>query len=575
MNQELIDRFTTQTVKIRDAQGNALGTGFFINGSYVVTAEHCVHNDKIGKCNKVYLYRGFKELCRARVVDVECKMALLHIVNQEFSNEKWFPLGFCEDLQYGDEVEICGYPQRLDDLYPYTVGISINNRSVDNCGEKPSIMCLVKNTKGALDQYDGLSGSPVVAWNYIIGMVATEDEGKIDANAIHILDFSLVQEAFKDWEIDLKKVYRPLEGNAAVQNKANAISLYKQVWYIMKASMEENKEIKISDRYSIVLATLLLAMQGEANIIIASPWEYGLADGLQSETVRYEKEYPEWKGRRWSEYGIGRRPDWENIQEGSGVVLSIRAENCNKVWISESLVGRRICKNALVLWNVWSDQPQRAVVQAMSLADQFDAKEGKEVLSVFASWQEASQTKEEVCTALLVNETANDWMARQNWNHLDLDSFLLKLNSEETDILLWEVFQRYRKMGGEEWAILYKALIDVCSEPVKAFLSFYEKGDNWESLLEVEPTILKRWIAGMKKEECREILSYLRRLNIQVPYWIAITSNPYCTGDVIQEWCREEKRTLVKLIFSQNIETTNDILLYEEADNIRRQLKPR
>lgn len=580
MDQKMIDRFRNQTVQICNNQ-ETVGTGFFVNDETIVTAEHCVCKEVMKKNKKVSLYRDSKLLCEAVIMVRKNGVAFLYAI-QYLSQEERFPLGYCKDLQYGDEIEIYGYPQKQPKGYPLEISVTENCPQDEDTNE-PSIRCLVRNIERGLDRYDGLSGSPAVAWGHIVGMVAKEDVGGGEANSIYILDFSRVLDLFSEEEIDLTEVYRPRnekstlpKNKVKIQSQASLMSLYKQAWWMMKAPMGEEADIKISDRYSTVLATLLLGMQGEGNTILASPWEYGLADNLERETIRYKKEYPSWKGRQWLEFREGRMPDWKELRENSGVVLSIGAEEISDVWLTELLIGRRGAgKNLFVVWNIWSEQPERAVSQAMELMDRFEAKEGREALSVFPSWKKISHTSDEWSQALLVNEIAKEWVKSQEWSDMDLQRFLLNVEAEEeTDLLVWQVYQRYMDTKLEEWNVIYKKLSCMCSESVKTFLTFCEKGDNLESLLDVQPSILKSWFSGVKKEECGRILAYLKEQNNQTTYWNAVISNPNCTGVIFQEWCIEERRELVELIFSQKKKVCKDSLLCEEADNIRRQLKP-
>ena len=86
----------------------------------------------------------------------------------------------------------------------------------------------------------------------------------------------------------------------------------------------------------------------------------------------------------------------------------------------------------------------------------------------------------------------------------------------------------------------------------------------------VEPSAIKRWFASVKEEDCSDILACLR--NNRSLYWNAILINPYCTGYVLREWC--EQRTFAQLLLEQDANSSNDVLLQDETDAIRRQIRP-
>ena len=326
-------------------------------------------------------------------------------------------------------------------------------------------------------------------------------------------------------------------------------------------------DIVLCDQYSIVLGTLLLAVTSKADIILASPWESGLAQCLQEETQKYESEIPRWTGRRWIEYEDGVAPDWEKLGEHTGVVVSVSAQNCTDILLSGMLTGRRRLRgDVLVLWNIWSVQPNQSVCQAVRAAGQFEGNARKDLLTVFSSWQ----TEGKIPYTFLVQETAYGWLKRQSLDVLSQESFLLGLRPEETDAVTWEVYQQYKENRTEAWDGILGNLWQICSDSVRTLISFCEGEGNLEDLLETEPSVLKRWFASVKEEDCNDILSCLR--NNRSLYWNVILINPYCTGYVLQEWC--EQRTFAQLLLEQDANGSNDVLLQDEADAIRRQIRP-
>lgn len=571
----MLDRLRGQTAQIRDESGKTpLGTCFFVDGENAVTAEHCVCVEKLGGVRAVSFYRDGEELCKGRVRLRKNGVAFID-VPQGIHVEDCFPVGYCRELGHGDDIDIYGYPQRQPRGYNASMEISQNFEKDAGGAVRPNIQCLVRNKEGGLDLYEGLSGSPAVAWGHVVGIVAMEDLGGQEPNAIHILDFTLVQGVFEDAEVAIREIHRPPEEKAEGQRRADRTSLYKQAWWLTRStSWQGGKGIQISDRYSIILATLLLGMHGGANVILASPWECGLAERLREETARYGQEYPGWEGRTWLEYEGGRFPDWEKAEENSGIVISICAEDYSNDRFCELLAGRRMAgKDVLALWNIWSGQPGQAVSQAARAASCFLPGERNEVLTVFGSWQEVEQAQR-ASHALWVGETANEWLESQDWEGKDMDGILWELSMEEIDLLVWEMFQRNKNKQTDWGRGILGLLKERCSESMRAFLSFCGGGGNPESLLQVEPAVLKRWFAGLEKESCNEILPYLRRKRNQAPYWKTVISNSHCTGEILRERCVGGRGELVDLIFNQDTDGCKDTLLCDEAENIRRQIRP-
>lgn len=577
MNQKLMNRLREQTVVICDTEGKHLGSGFFVTDKLVVTAAHCVYREKTGDLIQKFSLRRSAEIdYNGRLREFPGNVAFIE-VDESFSQESRIPVGYCKNLNYGVPIDVYGYPELQPEGYSFSHKINQNFYKADETDGKsnirPTIQCLVRNVEGALNSYEGLSGSPVVVQDCIVGMAVAQDEGGDEVNAILILDFVLIYEEFEKKQIKMREITLGRGECASNRNMPGKNSLYSQAWWIIKEPHKENKRVLISDRYSIVLATFLLGLEGGADIILASPWKCGVAEVLQTETTKYERKFPNWKGRQWIEYREGELPDWETLTAYSGVVISVSADHYNDNLVYESIIGQgRIKKDILVLWNIWSEEPQKAILQAVRASEQLDNREQKEVLTVFSSWEKEEAKPEELSHILLVHKEAYVWLEHQIWDSKDIRSFLLNLNAEETDALAWEVFQMCREGQRQNLSDLFECLWDMCSESVRKLIAFCEGGGEWANLLEVEPAVLKRWFSTVHKEECSRILPYLQKE--PVLYWTAILSNPHCTGDVLWEWCVPERRALVQLVLNQGVVDCDDIELCEKARVIRKQIRP-
>lgn len=569
MDGKLLRRIREQTVQLCDADQAALGTGFFVTDNIVVTVRHCLYDTNNNLIRPISFYRGSQKLGEGYPLNAGNEIVFIYSI-LSFKQEDRLPIGYCDSIDYGDQCDVYGYPRRQSENFPMRELEITGNFPEDGNEAKPSIQCMIKNKEGGLDQYDGLSGSPMMIEGCILGIAATEDGGKADSNALHFYDFSRphIREIFKKNNIDLKNVVITRKGGEENRNKANKMSLYRRAWWIMENA---DRDIMLSDQYSIVLGTLLLAVSSNADIILASPWESGLAQCLQEETRKYKKDFPNWTGRRWVEYADCAVPDWEALEEHAGVVISVSEQNCADILFSELLAGRRrLRRDVLVLWNIWSDQPDKSVRRAIRAAGQFEGNAKKDLLTVFSSWQTEGWTEEKLPYTFLVQETANEWLKRQPLEDLLQESFLLSLKSEETDAVAWEVFLQYKENRTEAWDEIFKNFLDLCSDSVRALISFCEGEWNTEDLLHAEPLVFKKWYATVKEEDCGKILAALKKNKLL--YWSAILINPYCTRHVLQEW--GERKLFAQLLLDQDVTGSNDLSLLHEAEEIRRQIRP-
>lgn len=567
MDGKLLDKLKKQTVKICDESDGKklLGTGFLVNKETVFTAEHCLYQDHNDPLHRVRLYLGDRSY-DGTVQNCTAGIALIKM-SPPYAQACEIRLGYCEKLDYGSAVDFYGFPQNAPEGYELCINIG-NKICRDQCRRTPFIRCNTSNLVGALEDYTALSGAPVVFQNHIIGMIVMEDTGNHGAYALYIQDFS-------DYLDEIRKAGIPMERvileSRPDKYKAGAGSLYVKGWWMRKKRDSKGGRLMISDQYSVILATLLLGMRGSADIVLASPWAYGLAEYLQKETDRYEGEIHGWRGRCWTEYRNNTSPNWRMMDNFSGIVISLKAEDCNEVLLSSLLVGRRNArKDMIVLWNIWSSKPEEAVLQAVNTAEKIHyCNERKDVLTVFPSWKSEKENGQ----IFLVHETACKWLEMQSWKETEWDRILLRLNTEEIDALTWEIFQYAQKYKMDEAEEIFERLWVMCSDSIRILISLWGNRNDLASLTEVEPSAIKRWFALMQEKECDQILSVLKKMKNQSLYWSAILSNPYCTRVVLQERCSGDK-VLAGLVLDQNADFSSDIVLNEEAGNIRCQIRP-
>ena len=543
-----------QTVKVCTEQETiVLGTGFFINESLVLTAAHCtkkIENFGIqyGKNNELTVKGKFyKRLGMLAFIKLDTPVSL---------DEMLLPLGYCEELSEGTSVYIYGYPER--ELSGYSKEFTISNISSEE--KRPTLHFYVKNMEGGLDTYELLSGSPVIYKETIIGIAMKQDKDQDEAYILSAIDFSKMKESLQEEKIPLNQV------RIQQRRSLNTGALNKKAWWLMKA--ERKRETTISDRYSIILATLLLGIQERGDIILASSWKHGIEDWLEKETCYYRKMIPGWKGRKW--YNFERdNSDWRNLENNSGVVIYIKAEEYMQLMESGIMEGRKVVNgNILVIWNIWSENPEVAIDQAVTMGEQCFYRNEVDVLTIFSSWKNNNHP-------FRVRGNANRWVNEGKWKEHEADSFLAKLDQEEVDVLAECFLRNFSRISDEKngWDTIYIR----CSESVLALsgLNGLEQLEDWLKKQEsIDSAAVKRWFSEIKEEDCRRILDFLKKEENEVLYWVIIISNPYCVRYVLKESCSLQEKKLVELILNRNKEDYSDYQQYEIAENIRYKIRP-
>lgn len=549
-----------QTVKVcTEQETTVLGTGFFVNEGLVLTAAHCtkkIENEVVveevenfaiqyGRNNELMVKGKFyKRLGMIAFIKLDTSVKL---------DEMLLPLGYCEELSAGISVYIYGYPER--EPSGYSKEFTISNISSDE--KRPTLHFYVKNMEGGLDTYELLSGSPVIYKETIIGIAMKQDNDNAEAYILSAMDFSKMKKTFWEEKLPLNQVRIQQKGSL------NIGALNKKAWWLMKA--EGTNEITISDRYFITLATLLLGIQGKGDIILASSWKDGLKDWLESETCHYRELIPKWKGRQWYNFGQD-ISDWRGLENNSGVIIYIKAEEYRQLMELGVMEGRKATnENILVIWNIWSENPEAAIDQAVEMGEQYFFKNEVEVLTIFSSWKNNNHP-------FRVRETANMWVRSEAWKEKEANSFLSKLDEEEVDVLAECFLQNFPQRSDLKngWNTIYER----CSDSVVTLNGLEHREDQFGELDGIEPVAVKRWFSGIKAEDCHRILNFLKKEENEALYWVIVISNSYCVKDVLEESCCLETQKLVELILNRNKEDYSDYQQYEVAEDIRYKIRP-
>jgi DNA polymerase III delta prime subunit len=174
LNPKQIEAATVQVI----CEGKSAGTAFFVvsegDKQILLTSEH---NLPEGQPIKIYLNEKEAEAeILERISDRD--VAILELKNQSATIIPGLPLKKIE-IPYNENWETYGFPtQRVNSGGRYTGNISRTN---DGTKWDVDLECEQYNN---LDQFDGLSGSPLVMNGYVVGVIGYDTVGTLGATSI-------------------------------------------------------------------------------------------------------------------------------------------------------------------------------------------------------------------------------------------------------------------------------------------------------------------------------------------------------------------------------------------------------
>lgn len=180
MNQKILNpkQIEVATVQITCGDRHKSGTAFFVaakgNKQILLTSEH---NLPEGQPVKLYLNEKEVEVeILERISDRD--VAILELKNQSETIIPALPLKKTE-IPYNENWETYGFPtQRVNSGGRYTGNVSRTN---DGTKWDVDLEC---EQYGNLDQFDGLSGSPLVMNGHVVGVIGYDTVGTLGATSI-------------------------------------------------------------------------------------------------------------------------------------------------------------------------------------------------------------------------------------------------------------------------------------------------------------------------------------------------------------------------------------------------------
>jgi len=225
---------------------NQQGTGFFITDSIIMTAYHIMLDEEINDNEiQIILNDGTIQNCKVLNYDEENDLCLL---KGHFESKIFLPL-YNIPIRINENWESYGFPYQgdSDGLRIFgTVNELIDNEKHDfilNCTETD------KNSN-----YEGLSGSPVVSYGKVIGIVLKQLDDKIGAislsriiNFLHKEDISVktgepLNEIPKQFEDELKD----LVSNYDVQNRLDESIKENGNWILLEGNPGTGKTLNVA-----------------------------------------------------------------------------------------------------------------------------------------------------------------------------------------------------------------------------------------------------------------------------------------------------------------------------------------
>ena len=178
MSQKILNPKQIETATVQITCGNKSGTAFFVatkrDKQILLTSEH---NLREGQPVKLYLNEKEVEAeILERISDRD--VAILELTNKPATIIPALPLKKTE-IPYDENWETYGFPtQRVESGGRYTGSVSRTN---DGTKWDVDLECEQYNN---LEQFDGLSGSPLVMNGYVVGVIGYDSIGTLGATSI-------------------------------------------------------------------------------------------------------------------------------------------------------------------------------------------------------------------------------------------------------------------------------------------------------------------------------------------------------------------------------------------------------
>lgn len=229
---------------------NQQGTGFFITESIIMTAYHIMLDEKINDEEiQIILNDGTTICCTVLSIDEENDFCLL---KGDFESKFFLPL-YNIPIRINENWESYGFPYRgdSDGLRIFgTVNELIDNEKYDfilNCSETD------KNYN-----YEGLSGSPVVCYGKVIGIVLKQLDDKIGAISLNrMIDFLHKKNISVKTEVPFNEIPKQFEdelkdlvSNYDVQNRLDDSIKESGNWILLEGNPGTGKTFNVASYVS-------------------------------------------------------------------------------------------------------------------------------------------------------------------------------------------------------------------------------------------------------------------------------------------------------------------------------------
>lgn len=204
-----IEKIKSATAKL--VCGNKKGTAFLVGEDIAITMSHCLIQDlEQTKNTKIMLtFKNIPGEVNASVQESGTDSNPISILKLDHKVQtEYLKLAYCETpLPRGTELLTYGYPAvKGEDGYPVDLTVNDQLGSVSYDYD----VALLPSSKSNLNDYSGMSGSPLMWENCVVGILTAEtvqaqDGGKNVVDILAISNRKLLK-VFKEFDIDVEKM---------------------------------------------------------------------------------------------------------------------------------------------------------------------------------------------------------------------------------------------------------------------------------------------------------------------------------------------------------------------------------